>query len=354
MEQIKIIIQNLVNIEIIDILIALGIILLFRIFSSSIAYIIIRMFKIKDKKPLKIKENPFYNPIRVFIGLLGIYMAIIFLKNTLGIKETTMLIITKALKIITIIIFAKGISKSLTEKTSFMNSIRKRMKSDIDDSMIAFVVKIVKIIIYIIAAFLIITELGYDLNGLVTGLGITSVVITLAAQDTAKNLFGGLVIFFDKPFAVGDWISVQDYEGTVEDITFRSTRLRTAENTLVNIPNSSIANEAIINFSKMEKRRYKINLCIELSTPLEKVRELEDKIQMMLQERENVLDDSIVVKFDSITQRGINILIYSYTDGADYESFLKEKESINYKIMKILKEQNIKLVTEIQTLYLNN
>ena len=86
--------------------------------------------------------------------------------------------------------------------------------------------------IYIIAVFIILALLEIDLTGLVAGLGIGGIIVTLAAQDTAKNLFGGLVIFLDKPFNVGDWIEMDPYEGTIEDITFRTTRIRTFENSL--------------------------------------------------------------------------------------------------------------------------
>ncbi|MCI8411838.1 MAG: mechanosensitive ion channel family protein, partial [Clostridia bacterium] len=194
----------------------------------------------------------------------------------------------------------------------------------------------------------------FNLNGLVAGLGIGGVIVTLAAQDTAKNLFGGLVIFLDKPFVVGDWIEMPPFEGTVEDITFRSTRIRTFENSLVNIPNSIISNSSIINWSKMEKRRYKTNLCIQIDTPLEKLERFKLKIQEMLQEKEGILDDSIIVKFDTIADNGINILICSYTDSVDYTSYITERENINYKIMKILREENIELVYDTKTVYVKN
>ena len=84
----------------------------------------------------------------------------------------------------------------------------------------------IKFLIYAIAVFIIIFEMGYDLSGLITGLGIGSVVLTLAAQDMIKSLLGGFFIFTDKPFKVGDFIKFSTYEGTVEDITFRSTKIR--------------------------------------------------------------------------------------------------------------------------------
>lgn len=190
------------------------------------------------------------------------------------------------------------------------------------------------------------------MNGLVAGLGIGGVIVTLAAQDTAKNLFGGLVIFLDKPFIVGDWIEMEPYEGTVEDITFRSTRVRTFENSIVNIPNSIISNSSIINWSKMEKRRYRTNLCIEIDTPLEKIEKFQERVKEMLQSRDTVYDESIIVKFDEITDNGINILVCSYTDSVDYPSYLTERENINRKIMKILKEENIELAYDTKTVYM--
>ena len=176
----------------------------------------------------------------------------------------------------------------------------------------------------------------------------------MAAQDTAKNLFGGMVIFLDKPFVVGDWIQMDIYEGTVEDITFRSTRVRTFENSLVNIPNSIISNASIINWSKMEKRRYRTNLCLAKDTPLEKLERFKTRVEDMLQSREAIFDDSIIVKFDTIANNGLNVLICSYTDSVDYTSYLSEREDINCKIMKILKEENIELAYDTKTVYVKN
>ena len=158
----------------------------------------------------------------------------------------------------------------------------------------------------------------------------------------------------DKPFVVGDWIQMDTIEGTVEDITFRSTRVRTFENSIANIPNSIIANASIINWSKMEKRRYKTNLCIELNTPLEKLETFKNRVQDMLQSRDAIYDDSVIVKFDNITDNGLNVLICSFTDSVDYNSYIAERENINYKIMQILQEENIELAYDTKTVYMKN
>lgn len=354
MERIISMIGNIMEIQAVDIIIAVAIILLFRIFSGTFSYIIIRMFKIREKNAKNIKESAFFSPLKVFFILLGFYIAIVFLKEPLNITPEVMAIAYKVFVIINIIVFAKGLAASFTPKSSLYKKIKKITNQDVEDSMFDFALKIIRGVIYIIAAFIVITVLGVNLNGLVAGLGIGGVIVTLAAQDTAKNLFAGLVVFLDKPFIVGDWIQVEGFEGTVEDITFRSTRVRTFENSVVNIPNSIIANASIINWSKMEKRRYRTNLCIELDTPLEKLEKFKTRVEDMLQARDAIYDDSIIVKFDNITDNGLNVLICSYTDSVDYPSYIAEREDINYKIMRILQEEGIRLAYDTKTIHVKN
>ena len=354
MEQLVDFWNRLTYIKIIYIIIFIGIIVFFRILSDTFSYIIIKIFKIKSKKAKEIKESAFFKPLKVFFIILGIYLAIVFLRGPLQINEQVMDIVTKAFQMISVIEIAVGLANSFTSKTILGKKLRKSLSEKMDDTVFEFVLKIVRVLIYIVAIFLVLTILEINLTGLIAGLGLGGVIVTLAAQDTAKNLFGGAMIFVDKPFAVGDWIQVDNYEGTIEDITFRTTRIRTFENALVNIPNAMIADASVTNWSKMEKRRYKTNLCVELNTPLEKLELLKTRIEKMLQERESVYDDSIIVRFDQITDNGINILIYTYTNSVDYASYLKEVEDINIKIMKILKEENVKLAYDTKTVYVKN
>ena len=333
MDQINQFINSLSSVKIIDIVIAVVIILVFKLLSSTISYAIIRLFKVKSKKAKDIRESAFYNPLKVFFTILGIYLAILFLKTPLNISQNVMENITIIFKIISTIAFAIGLARSFTVKSTLVRKIKEKYKGNLDDTTISFFLKILRVI---------------------AGLGIGGLIVTLAAQDTAKNLFGGLVIFLDKPFSVGDWIQMDAYEGTIEDITFRTTRIRTFENSLVNVPNSIISNTSVINWSKMEKRRYKANIKIDLSTSVDKLQELKKKILDMLHEREGIIDDSTMVKFDNVSEDGLNLLIYTYTHSVDYESYLSEVEDINYRILKILKEENIELAYDTTNVYIKN
>ena len=340
--------------QVIDVIIAILVFILFRVLSKSLAYMTVKIFKPRVKNKKEIRNNAFYKPLKIFYNILGLYLAIILIRKPFGFSEGINVFIDKLFKIAVIMLAANGIANSLTVNSKSINRLKEKMNPDVEDSMFKFILKGIRIIVYVIAGFMVITELGFKLNGLVAGLGIGSIVITFAAQDTAKNLFGGLVIFLDKPFIVGDWIEFDKYEGTVEDITFRSTRLRTFENSVVNIPNAVLANESIINWSRMEKRRNKVNLCFELDTPLEKVLKVQQRIKEMLKQHDDVIDDTIIVRFDNITDNGINLLVCTYTNSVNYASFLEEKEKINFKIMQILKEENVELAYDTKTVFVKN
>ena len=199
---------------------------------------------------------------------------------------------------------------------------------------------------------MVISELGYNISGFITGLGISGVVITLAAQDTAKSLIGGIAIFLDRPFKVGDYIKVDQYEGTVEDIKFRTTSIRTLENSVLHIPNSEMSVAAIINYGEMEKRRYYAKLILEFDTKLEKVENVKNKIGKMLIQRDDIEKDSIMINFQEISDNGMDFVVIAYIDKTNYAEYLEIKEQINYEIMDILASENVEIAYNTQTIYL--
>ena len=339
--------QEQINTILIALAIALGFILL----SPVLAKIIIKIFRI-DKKQ-KAKLSTFYRPLKLFLNLVGIYSAVMFLKEPFQISEGIITVVDKVFRISVIIIAAKGITQAISVQSKIVKKIQNKINPEKskDNSSLEFLIKIVKVIIYTIAVFLVIQELGFDLGGLIAGLGLGGVILTLAAQDTAKNLFGGVVIFIDKPFKVGDYIEAGTYSGTVEDITFRSTAIRTVDDSLLHIPNSEMSSVAITNWSELNRRRYKTNLTITLDTPLEKVEAVKQEIKNMLSEQEEIFADTITVNFQNILNSGIEVVVIAYSNIVDYGEFIKLKERLNYQIMQILKNSHVELAYNTQTIY---
>ena len=336
--------------QVITVLIALGTSIFFFIFCNTFAYIIVKLFNFNIKSKEKIKANAFYTPLKIFFALLGVYIGIIILKLNADIMTQ----INKYYTVINIILLTIALAGIFKIDSDFMQKVQKRSNLDISDNRLNFFCKIIRVVIYIVAGLIIITKLGYNLTGIIAGLGVGGVILTLAAQDTAKNLFGGLMIIMDKPFAVGEWIQTTNFEGIVEDITFRSTRIRTWDNTLANIPNGSLANESIINCSKMEKRKYKLDIKIDLGTPLQTVKRVISKIYFMLINHPNVINDDTYVKFDEIKEDGINIMILVFTNSIDYGTYLNAKEKINENILEILEHENVKIAYRTTSVLIKN
>lgn len=342
------ILKNISIENIIDIGIGLAIIVIFKILSSSFAYIIIKMFKFKVKDKKKIKENGFYKPLRTFFVLLGVYISAMSLK----LPENIFSVITKVFKICVIILSTVGFANLFNSNSDTFSKFREKIHFNGTDTTINFFSKIAKALVYIVGTFIVIAELGYDLSGLVAGLGIGTAVIALAAQDVAKSMLAGFSIISDRPFDIGDYIEVDIYKGTVEDITFRTTRIRDINNQIVVLPNSLLTTTSIINGTKREKRRYQLLLTLELNTPLEKVSELTENIKLTLSNYPNIDNESIRVFFDTISINGIDISIGFYTDLIELVDFLKFKEDINYILLELIEKSNIELAYPSQSIYL--
>lgn len=352
MEQVVNFIESLKAVDIIDIIVAICLIILFKVLSPSISYMIIKIFKFNSKSKKSIKESAFYTPLKIFFTILGIYIAVVFLKKPLNLPDNVMEIVTKAFQIISVLAFAKALASSFTTKSSLIKRIRKSWKNDVEDSMLEFALKVTRVIIYLTALFIIFAILQINLNGLVAGIGIGGIIVTLAAQDTAKNIFGGIVLFIDKPFNVGDWIQTPNYEGTVEDMTFRTTRIRNFENSVVNIPNSTIADSAIINWSKMEKRRYKFSLSFPLDTTAEQMEIISNRIKEMLIKEPQVIDDDIIISFENITDNGLSLLVYMFVVPTGYNDYIMLKDKINKNIINILHNLGVELSYPSTSVYI--
>ena len=340
--------KNLTIENAVDIGIGLAIIVIFKIISSPIAYMIVKMFKFKVKDKNKIKNNGFYKPLKSFFVILGIYIGFMVLK----LPADVFAVITKIFKICVILLATKGFSNLFDSNSESFAKLREKLNFDGNDTTINFFSKVAKALIYIIAGFILITELGYNLGGWATGLGISSVVIALAAQDIAKSFLAGISIISDRPFEIGDYITVGDLSGTVEDITFRTTRIRNADDQVIVLPNSVLTDNNIINSSKRDCRRFRIVLTLELDTPLEKVTQLTENIKLALTTHPQVINETVKVFFETISADGIDLSIDLKTSALEYVDYLKFKEEINYTLLDMVNQAKIGLAYPSQSIYL--
>ncbi len=213
--------------------------------------------------------------------------------------------------------------------------------------------QIAKAIIVILGFAVILEAWGYDIAGLIAGLGIGGLAVALAAQDTLANLFGYFVILADEPFRVGEFVVFGDVSGTVEHVGFRSTRVRVLDQSIVSVPNNTVMNANITNWSRLNKRRMNLTLGIEYSSSPEQILSVVQAIRDMLQAHALVQMDSVTVQFVEFNASSLDLMIICYMETPAWGDFQAAKQDINLKIINILDERGVGVAFPSRTVYLD-
>ncbi|MPQ42662.1 mechanosensitive ion channel family protein [Clostridium tarantellae] len=338
--------ENLINkilhIPISEVIISVLIIFCFIIINR---FFITNLFKFLNK--LVNRTNNFIDnniikalerPLKFFILFCGIYYSFKIINlDALNLSLISTAKLMKMALTISISYFIYNLTLENSILYAKMNKTNER-----NTIFFPFISIIIRLIIVIICISIIAKEFGF--TGFITGLGISGVAFALAAQDTCSNLFGGMVIVLDKPFAIGDWIQTSEVEGIVEEITFRSTKIRTFSMALATVPNSKLANNHIINWTQRKLRRIHFKFTIEHDTPIDSIKKCINDIENMLKNNEKVDKDLIIVSFNELSTYGFGIFIYFYTKEFNYVSYEKMKQEINISILEILRDEKIKLM----------
>ena len=238
--------------------------------------------------------------------------------------------------------------------SDFFSSAAGKTESKLDDQLIPILRKSLKTFVGILAFLFIVQNLGYSVASLLAGLGIGGLAIALAAKDTLSNFFGSLTILIDRPFAAGDWIETGDTEGVVEDVGFRSTRIRTFAKTQVSVPNSVIANSAINNWSRMPIRRIKMVVGVTYESTAEQMQKAVDGIRVILKDHEGVYQDFYLVYFTDFGQSSLDIFVYYFTKTTNWAEYLRVRQDINLRIMGLLESLDMEVAFPSRTVYLRS
>jgi len=220
------------------------------------------------------------------------------------------------------------------------------------DQLLPIFTRIVKVVIVIVGVIMIISRMGQDVKAIVAGLGIGGVALALAAQETLKNLFGSIMILVDKPFQVGDWITAGNTEGVVEDIGFRSTRIRTFPDTLVTIPNSKMADAEINNFSRMHKRRVAMTIGVSYAADAARMEKCLAGIKKILDNHEGVTSEGQNIHFLDFGESSLNIRVLYFTKDLTYSGHNKVRQEVNLAIMRMLEEAGLSIALPPRSIYI--
>jgi MscS family membrane protein len=343
------------NVSVKRILIFFAIIFIFQIFKKIFVKTVISFIHTFTKKTKNKIDDNLLNivdkPFRFMFSITGFYVAYI----SLNLPKNNPIEDGFFLTIKTLFIFSIFWALYRAEETINL-LVRKKFQSnpEIAESFLPLFNKAVRLIIFVVGATVIIQLWGYNIGALITGLGIGGLAIALAAKDTLANFFGSIMILFDKPFKIGDWIICDGIEGIVEDIGFRTTRIRTFSKALVSIPNAHVSTNATINWSRRDRRRIKYSIGVTYSTTRSQMIEAVTKINEMLKNHEQIHNESLMVYFDEFADSSMNIFVYCFTKTSNWEKYLQIKQDVNLKIMEIFEEIGIEFAFPSMSVYLEN
>jgi len=237
----------------------------------------------------------------------------------------------------------------------WLDRMAAKTDNKLDDLLVPLVRKSLRVTIVLLGLLQVATMLSdKPVTSLLAGLGVGGLAVALAAQETIKNFFGSLVIFADKPFEMGDRITSSDFDGSVESVGFRSTRIRTLDGYLVTIPNGELANKAITNITRRPYFRRIVDLGIAYDTPPAKVDEAVQIVRRLLDNHEGLHSDFPPrVYFNEFNASSINIrAIYWYHPGTDYWAYMAFSEQFNRRVLQAFAEAGIEIAFPTQTLFL--
>ncbi|MGI9278355.1 MAG: mechanosensitive ion channel family protein [Endozoicomonas sp.] len=221
-----------------------------------------------------------------------------------------------------------------------------------DPTTVVAIGRLIRIVVIITCALVVLQSLGYSISGLLAFGGVGGLAVGFAAKDMLANFFGGLMIYLDKPFRVGDWVRSpdQNIEGTVEYIGWRQTRIRTFDKRPLYVPNATFTNISVENPSRMENRRIKETIGLRYQDG-SKLEAIITEIKQYLHDNDEITKDKILmVNFNSFGASSLDFFIYCFTCTTDWAEYHRVKQEVLVKIMSIIHSHEADIAFPTQTL----
>ena len=223
--------------------------------------------------------------------------------------------------------------------------------SKLDDQLVPLARTSGKIFVAVIGAAFVLQNLNVNITSLIAGLGIGGIAVALAARDSIRNLIGGATILADKPFQVGDWVVIGDFEGTVEQVGFRSTRIRTFADSLISMPNARITDTEVNNMGRRSWRRYSTTLGLAYYTDPDRIQAFVEGVRAIVLANPKMRHDYYIVEFITFADSSLNIMVYTFIEAADWNEEMRVRHIFNLDILRLAERLEVDFAFPTQTLH---
>ena len=341
--------KGLLGVDIFQILIGLGIFLIFLLFRGFISKVIINRLKKIAKKTTNKLDDTFVQamegPARFFPIVIGFFIASYYLEFS---PESQSFIDNVNKSLITILIFWL-IHQFIQPVSYLLGGLEKLLTKEL----IGWIVKAFKILIIILGAAAVLELWGIKIGPIIAGLGLFGVAVALGAQDLFKNLISGILVLVEKRFRVGDWIIVENIiEGIVERIGFRSTVVRKFDKSIAIIPNFQFAENAVINISETTNWIISWVITLQYNTTVDQLKKIRDEIEKYVTTHKDYKTSlGHAVRVDKFSDSSIDMYIRCFTVTDDWDEWLAVKERLAIEIKQIVEKNNASFAFPSQSIY---
>ena len=341
--------QGILGIDIFQILIGIGIFLIFLIFRGVISKIIIKRLESIAKKTSNKLDDTFVQamegPARFVPIVIGFFIASYYMSFS---DENRAIVDTINRTLITIFIF--WVMHQIVEPISYILS---GLGKVLTRELIGWIIKSLKILIFILGLAAVLELWGIKIGPIIAGLGLFGVAVALGAQDLFKNLISGILVLVEKRFKIGDWILVEGIiEGIVEKIGFRSTVIRKFDKSIAIIPNFQFAENAVINISQTTNWIISWTINLQYDSTIDQLKTIRNEIEDYIKKNEDYKPElGYAVRVDSFAESSIDMYIRCFTKTDDWDEWLAVKERLAIQIKQIVEKNGASFAFPSQSIY---
>ena len=286
------------------------------------------------------------------LGLLCAGLLWLQLLPVLGLPDAPLTVLLASIRVFAVLAGTLAAWYLVDLVAEVLSAKAAKTQTKFDDVLIPLIRKTVKIFVIAFGLIYGAAALNIPVVPMLTSLGIGGLAFAFAAKDTIENFFGSVAVILDRPFEVGDWVVIGDVEGTVEEVGFRSTRVRTFYNSLVTVPNATLVRATVDNYGRRRYRRAKTHIGIQYDTPPDKILAFTEGIRELIRSHPYTRKDYFQVWLHQFGPSSLDILLYIFHETPDWSTELRERERLFLDILRLAKKLGVEFAFPTQTVHL--
>lgn len=294
-------------------------------------------------------DDFFISLVQISVMPLLYILTVYFGLRYLTFNETVTGVMHVALLVSIVFFVVRGVSAFI--KYTFNRALTRHGNSELREKQGKGILLMIQIAVWLVGILFVVNNLGYNITTLIAGLGIGGIAIALAAQTILGDLFSYIVIFFDKPFELGDFIIVNDDKGTVEYIGIKTTRIRTLNGEQLVCSNTDLTNSRVHNYKRMEERRIDFKFGVVYDTPAEKLKRIPGQVKDIIEDMDGTRFDR--AHFQSFGDFSLDFEVVYYVLSSDYNNYMDIQQEINFRLFECFEDEQVEFAFPTQTLYVN-